>query len=318
MPELPTLGSGATRGNPCASPSRLGTSDPRGLPQGVHLTPTLTLFRKEVLRFAKVWLQTIAAPLVTTLLYLLVFGHALGGRVTVYPGVDYTTFIVPGLMMMSVLQNAFANSSSSLIQSKVTGNIVFLLLSPLSPTEIFLAMTGGEVFLRRTDPGLLESVLLKLREAGAEIWTDGDGIRIRMRQRPQAVDVRTAPYPAFPTDMQAQFMAMNAIAKGSGVITETIFENRFMHVSELQRLGADISSDGKTAVVRGVERLHGAPVMATDLRASACLVLAGLVAEGETLIDRIYHLDRGYEVIEEKLSVLGADIQRVRASRSVA
>jgi UDP-N-acetylglucosamine 1-carboxyvinyltransferase len=180
------------------------------------------------------------------------------------------------------------------------------------------AMTGGEVFLRRTDPGLLESVLLKLREAGAEIWTDGDGIRIRMRQRPQAVDVRTAPYPAFPTDMQAQFMAMNAIAKGSGVITETIFENRFMHVSELQRLGADISSDGKTAVVRGVERLHGAPVMATDLRASACLVLAGLVAEGETLIDRIYHLDRGYEVIEEKLSVLGADIQRVRASRSVA
>ncbi|MGK9450936.1 UDP-N-acetylglucosamine 1-carboxyvinyltransferase [Acidithiobacillus caldus] len=180
------------------------------------------------------------------------------------------------------------------------------------------AMTGGEVFLRRTDPGLLESVLLKLREAGAEIWADGDGIRIRMRQRPQAVDVRTAPYPAFPTDMQAQFMAMNAIAKGSGVITETIFENRFMHVSELQRLGADISSDGKTAVVRGVERLHGAPVMATDLRASACLVLAGLVAEGETLIDRIYHLDRGYEVIEEKLSVLGADIQRVRASRSVA
>ena len=145
MPELPTLGSGATRGNPCASPSRLGTSDPRGLPQGVHLTPTLTLFRKEVLRFAKVWLQTIAAPLVTTLLYLLVFGHALGGRVTVYPGVDYTTFIVPGLMMMSVLQNAFANSSSSLIQSKVTGNIVFLLLSPLSPTEIFLAMTAAAI-----------------------------------------------------------------------------------------------------------------------------------------------------------------------------
>ena len=145
MPELPTLGSGATRGNPCATPSRLGTSDPRGLPQGVHLIPTLTLFRKEVLRFAKVWLQTIAAPLVTTLLYLLVFGHALGGRVTVYPGVDYTTFIVPGLMMMSVLQNAFANSSSSLIQSKVTGNIVFLLLSPLSPTEIFLAMTAAAI-----------------------------------------------------------------------------------------------------------------------------------------------------------------------------
>jgi UDP-N-acetylglucosamine 1-carboxyvinyltransferase len=174
------------------------------------------------------------------------------------------------------------------------------------------AMTGGDVFLRRTDPRLLDSVLVKLREAGAKIAEDGDGIRLRMDQRPQAVDVRTAPYPAFPTDMQAQFMALDCIAEGSAMISETIFENRFMHVSELQRLGARIDSDGKTAVVRGVPRLQGAPVMATDLRASACLVLAGLVAEGETLIDRIYHLDRGYEVIEEKLGALGANIRRIR------
>lgn len=180
------------------------------------------------------------------------------------------------------------------------------------------AMTGGDVCLKRTDAGLLESVLLKLREAGAEVTTGADTIRIRMKRRPQAVDVRTAPFPAFPTDMQAQFMAMNCIAEGSSVVTETIFENRFMHVSELQRLGADINADGKTAVVRGVQRLRGAPVMATDLRASASLVLAGLVAEGETLIDRIYHLDRGYEVIEEKLSALGADIRRISNARSVA
>ena len=179
------------------------------------------------------------------------------------------------------------------------------------------AMAGGDICLKRTDAGLLESVILKLREAGAEVSAEADTIRIRMTRRPRAVDVRTAPYPAFPTDMQAQFMAMNCIAVGSSVVTETIFENRFMHVSELQRLGADINADGKTAVVRGIPRLRGAPVMATDLRASASLVLAGLVAEGETLIDRIYHLDRGYEVIEEKLSALGADIRRISNSRSV-
>ncbi|MBE7563524.1 UDP-N-acetylglucosamine 1-carboxyvinyltransferase [Acidithiobacillus sp. HP-6] len=176
------------------------------------------------------------------------------------------------------------------------------------------AMAGGDVCLKRTDASLLESVILKLREAGAEVTTGADLIRLRMKQRPKAVDIRTAPFPAFPTDMQAQFMALNCIAEGSGVITETIFENRFMHVSELQRLGAEITADGKTAVVRGVPKLRGAPVMATDLRASACLVLAGLVAEGETLIDRIYHLDRGYEVIEEKLGALGADIRRISNS----
>ncbi|MHB8249783.1 MAG: UDP-N-acetylglucosamine 1-carboxyvinyltransferase [Acidithiobacillus sp.] len=180
------------------------------------------------------------------------------------------------------------------------------------------AMAGGDVTLKRTDPRILDAVMAKLREAGARIDEGENSIRIRMDRRPGAVDLRTAPYPAFPTDMQAQFMAMNCIAEGRGVLTETIFENRFMHVSELQRLGADISTDGKVAVVRGVPRLHGAPVMATDLRASASLVLAGLVAEGETRIDRIYHLDRGYEVIEEKLSALGADIRRISGERSVA
>ncbi|MHB0888137.1 UDP-N-acetylglucosamine 1-carboxyvinyltransferase [Acidithiobacillus sp.] len=180
------------------------------------------------------------------------------------------------------------------------------------------AMAGGDVTLKRTDPRILDAVMAKLREAGARIDEGENSIRIRMDRRPGAVDLRTAPYPAFPTDMQAQFMAMNCIAEGRGVLTETIFENRFMHVSELQRLGADISTDGKVAVVRGVPRLRGAPVMATDLRASASLVLAGLVAEGETRIDRIYHLDRGYEVIEEKLSALGADIRRISGERSVA
>lgn len=180
------------------------------------------------------------------------------------------------------------------------------------------AMAGGDVTLKRTDPRILDAVMAKLREAGARIDEGENSIRIRMDRRPRAVDLRTAPYPAFPTDMQAQFMAMNCIAEGRGVLTETIFENRFMHVSELQRLGADISTDGKIAVVRGVSRLRGAPVMATDLRASASLVLAGLVAEGETRIQRIYHLDRGYEVIEEKLSALGADIRRISGERSVA
>jgi UDP-N-acetylglucosamine 1-carboxyvinyltransferase len=155
-------------------------------------------------------------------------------------------------------------------------------------------------------------VLDKLRDAGAELECDDDRITLEMHgRRPRAVDITTAPHPGFPTDMQAQFMAMDCIADGAGIISETIFENRFMHVQELQRLGADIRIDGHTAVVRGVGRLSGAPVMATDLRASASLVLAGLVAEGETTIDRIYHLDRGYENIEAKLSALGARIRRI-------
>jgi len=155
-------------------------------------------------------------------------------------------------------------------------------------------------------------VLQTLREAGAEISTGEDWIELDMHgQRPQAVNVHTAPYPAFPTDMQAQFTALNAVAEGAGTITETVFENRFMHVQEMQRMGANIRLEGNTAICKGVKCLTGAPVMATDLRASASLVLAGLVADGETVIDRIYHIDRGYERIEEKLAQLGADIRRI-------
>ena len=174
------------------------------------------------------------------------------------------------------------------------------------------AMTGGAVTATHARPDTMDSVLDKLREAGAELDCDGDRISLDMRgRRPASVNFTTAPHPAFPTDMQAQFMAMDCIADGVGVINETIFENRFMHVQELQRLGADIRVEGHTAIVRGVDRLGGAPVMATDLRASASLVLAGLVAGGETTIDRIYHLDRGYENIEAKLSGLGARIRRI-------
>lgn len=174
------------------------------------------------------------------------------------------------------------------------------------------AMSGGRVTVRNARPDTMDAVLHKLTEAGAEISTTEDTITLDMHgKRPKAVNITTAPHPAFPTDMQAQFMAMNCVADGVGVITETIFENRFMHVNELLRLGADIQIEGHTAIVRGVEKLSGAPVMATDLRASACLILAGLVAADETSIDRIYHLDRGYENIEEKLSGLGANVRRI-------
>ncbi len=174
------------------------------------------------------------------------------------------------------------------------------------------AMTGGRVIARRTRADLLDAVLLKLEEAGAHVSTGADWIELDMGgRRPRAVDVSTAPYPAFPTDMQAQFSALNCIAEGVGMVTETVFENRFMHIQELQRLGADIRVDGRTAIIRGVERLTGAPIMATDLRASASLVLAGLVAQGDTVVDRIYHIDRGYENIEEKLGGLGARIRRL-------
>ena len=174
------------------------------------------------------------------------------------------------------------------------------------------AMTGGKVRAVNAAPDTLEAVLIKLAEAGASIQTGDDWIEIDMQgRRPRAIDVRTAPYPAFPTDMQAQFCAMNAVAEGVGTITETIFENRFQHVLEMQRMGADIQLEGHTAICTGVERLNAAPVMATDLRASAGLVLAALAADGETVVDRIYHVDRGYERIEEKLRQLGASIRRV-------
>jgi UDP-N-acetylglucosamine 1-carboxyvinyltransferase len=173
------------------------------------------------------------------------------------------------------------------------------------------AATGGTVRLHGADGAILDAVLEKLREAGAEVRVAPGAVSIAMRGRPRSVSLRTAPYPAFPTDMQAQFMALDSVAEGTGVISETIFENRFMHALELQRLGADIEISGNAAIVRGLPRLQGATVMATDLRASASLVIAGLVAEGETTVDRIYHLDRGYECIEEKLSQLGARIRRV-------
>ena len=173
------------------------------------------------------------------------------------------------------------------------------------------AATCGRVTLHGTDGAILDAVLEKLREAGAELQTGNGTISLAMQGKPKSVNVRTAPYPAFPTDMQAQLMALDAIAEGTAVITETIFENRFMHALEMQRLGADIEISGNTAIVRGVPKLQGATVMATDLRASASLVIAGLVAEGETRVDRIYHLDRGYECIEEKLAQLGARIKRV-------
>ncbi len=174
------------------------------------------------------------------------------------------------------------------------------------------AATGGSITLRNTSADILDTVLEKLREAGARLSIEADTIHLEMSGRPKAVNIRTSPYPAFPTDMQAQFMALNAIADGSSMMVETIFENRFMHVQELRRLGAQIDVEGNTAVVRGVTGLEGATVMATDLRASASLVIAGLVAQGETVIDRIYHLDRGYAHIEAKLSKLGANIRRIK------
>jgi UDP-N-acetylglucosamine 1-carboxyvinyltransferase len=174
------------------------------------------------------------------------------------------------------------------------------------------AMTGGNVRLKNTEAKLLESVLAKLTEAGAKIDVNENTISLDMQGRkPKAVDIHTSPFPGFPTDMQAQFTAMNCIAEGSGIITETVFENRFMHVHELQRMGADLKLEGNTTITKGVDKLTCAPVMATDLRASASLVLAGLVADGETVVERIYHIDRGYEMIEEKLSQLGAHIRRI-------
>ncbi len=174
------------------------------------------------------------------------------------------------------------------------------------------AMTGGKVRARHARAETLDAVLAKLEEAGAHLSTGKDWIELDMRgRRPKAVNISTAPYPAFPTDMQAQFTALNCVAEGTGIVTETVFENRFMHAQELQRLGANIQLEGNTAVVQGVAEMSGAPIMATDLRASACLVLAGLVAKGDTIVDRVYHIDRGYENIEEKLGMLGAKIRRL-------
>jgi UDP-N-acetylglucosamine 1-carboxyvinyltransferase len=174
------------------------------------------------------------------------------------------------------------------------------------------AITGGKVLLKDTNPSLLDAVLAKLVEAGAIIDTGENWIELDMEGRkPKAVNIRSAPYPGFPTDMQAQFCALNAIADGTSSVTETVFENRFMHIQEISRLGANIQLEGNTAIIQGVDELTGAPVMATDLRASASLILAGLVAKGETVVERIYHIDRGYDHIEEKLACIGANIHRV-------
>ena len=177
---------------------------------------------------------------------------------------------------------------------------------------IAAAATRGYIKVKDTRPDILESVLSKLEQAGAQINIGDNWIELDMQgKRPQAVSVRTAPYPAFPTDMQAQFTALNSVAIGTGSITETVFENRFMHVHEMNRMGASIRVEGNTVIVDGVDSLKGAPVMATDLRASASLIIAGLVSDSETCVDRIYHIDRGYECIEEKLQLLGAKIRRV-------
>lgn len=195
------------------------------------------------------------------------------------------------------------------------GGGVYRVLPDRIETGTFLiaaAVSGGKVMCRNTRPDTLDAVLAKLREAGADIEVGEDWISLDMHgKRPKAVTVRTAPHPGFPTDMQAQFMALNVIARGASMVTETIFENRFMHVNEMVRLGATIHVEGKVAMVEGVQQLSGATVMATDLRASASLVIAGLVADGETLVDRIYHLDRGYDRMEAKLRGLGADIERI-------
>ncbi len=222
------------------------------------------------------------------------FLNALGAKIS---GIDTDILVIEGVEKLSA------------------ENIHYDILPDRIETGTYLvaaAITRGKVKLKNTRPDTLDAVLDKLKEAGADITTGPDWIELDMHGKtPKAVSLRTAPYPAFPTDMQAQFTAMNTVAEGVGVITETVFENRFMHVQEMQRMGANIQLESNTAICSGAEKITGAPVMATDLRASASLVIAGLVAEGETLVDRIYHIDRGYDHIEEKLSQLGATIRRI-------
>jgi UDP-N-acetylglucosamine 1-carboxyvinyltransferase len=225
----------------------------------------------------------------------------------------------------------FLNSMGAKITGMGTATLVIEGVERLSGTDydvlpdrietgtylVAAAITRGKVKLKDTDANQLEAVLLKLQEAGADIETGDDWISLDMHgKRPKAVNIRTAPYPAFPTDMQAQFTALNSVAEGQATVVETVFENRFMHVNEMQRMGANMQIEGNTVVSNGLEKLNSAPVMATDLRASASLVLAALVAEGDTEVDRIYHIDRGYECIEEKLQQLGAKIRRVPSARN--
>jgi UDP-N-acetylglucosamine 1-carboxyvinyltransferase len=225
--------------------------------------------------------------------------------------VDLANFLT---LMGAQIEGAGTDSISIQGVEKLTGATYSVLPDRIESGTYLVAaaITGGKVKIKRTRPDHLDAVLMKLEEAGATIRSGSDWIELDMAgRRPLAVDLRTAPYPGFPTDMQAQFCALNAVAEGTGTIVETVFENRFMHLQELQRMGAQLTIEGNTAITRGVERLEGAPVMATDLRASASLVLAALVADGVTVVDRIYHIDRGYERIEEKLSQLGAEIRRL-------
>ena len=256
----------------------------------VTVTGTENLLMASVLADGETVLENAARePEVTDLAHFLI---GLGARIE---GVGSSTLSIQGVTRLG-------GTNYSVLPDRIeTGTYL-----------VAAAMTGGKIRAQRTAPEALEAVLIKLAEAGARIESGENWIDVDMRgRRPKAVDIRTAPYPAFPTDMQAQFCAMNAVADGVGTITETIFENRFQHVLELQRMGADIRLEGHTAICTGVANLTAAPVMATDLRASAGLVLAGLAAQGETLVDRIYHVDRGYERIEEKLGQLGASIRRV-------
>ncbi|MGR8940260.1 MAG: UDP-N-acetylglucosamine 1-carboxyvinyltransferase [Gammaproteobacteria bacterium] len=222
------------------------------------------------------------------------FLNALGAKIS---GIGTDVMVIEGVDRLDV-ENVHYNIMPDRIE---TGTYL-----------VAAAITGGAVKLKNTRPDILDAVLEKLTEAGAEITSGEDWIKLDMHgKKPKAVSVRTAPYPAFPTDMQAQFIALNTIAEGVGIITETVFENRFMHVQELQRMGSDIRLESNTAICTGVEKLTAAPVMATDLRASASLVIAALAAEGSTMVDRIYHIDRGYDHIEEKLQQIGATIRRV-------
>ncbi len=256
----------------------------------VTVTGTENLLMAAVLADGETVLENAARePEVTDLAHFLV---AMGASID---GIGSSTLVVQGVERLG-------GTAYSVLPDRIeTGTYL-----------VAAAVTGGHLRALGTAPDTLEAVLIKLAEAGAQLLTGDDWIEIDMRgRRPSAVDIRTAPYPAFPTDMQAQFCAMNAVADGVGTITETIFENRFQHVLEMQRMGASIRLEGNTAICTGVKQLTAAPVMATDLRASAGLVLAGLAAKGETLVDRIYHVDRGYERIEEKLGQLGAEIRRV-------
>jgi len=256
----------------------------------VTVTGTENLMMAAVLAEGETVLEN--AALEPEVVDLAMFLNALGGRVS---GAGTNRIVIKGVEQLT-------GTEYEVLPDRIEAG-TFLVAG---------AVTGGQVRASRIRPEELEAVLGKLREAGATVTTGPDWAEVNMRgQRPQAVDISTAPYPGFPTDMQAQFCALNTIAEGVGAVTENVFENRFMHVSELQRMGAVINLQGNTAIIQGVEQLTSAPVMATDLRASAGLVLAGLVADGETIVDRIYHIDRGYECIEEKLQLLGASIRRV-------